>query len=99
MAVSPEGVREDMLPEKWAAIAGFERKVLGLEMEGAGLFYTLSVYNDELAPGQHRCEVLLVKGVMDFADPDKDDAFKLYGLGCMDALSLEQVCTCGSIYR
>ncbi len=78
VAVSPAHVRSDMLEERWKEISKFERKVLAVEMEGAALFYAHMLYNEGLSPGQSRCEVLLVKGVMDFADPDKDDSFKEY---------------------
>jgi nucleoside phosphorylase len=70
VAISPSGVRSDMTPEVWAEIVKFERKVLGVEMEGVGLF---------ASGARHRtATVLFAKGVMDFADQYKDDSFKQY---------------------
>ena len=56
----------------WAFISPAMRKTLGLDMEGAVL--------GELAhrQRQHAIDAVVMKGVMDFADPDRDDHFKAF---------------------
>lgn len=79
MAISPDGVRSDMTKEKWERISKFERKVLGVEMEGYGLFSAILRYNENNNNADKpRCEVLLVKGVMDFALNKESDEYKPY---------------------
>jgi nucleoside phosphorylase len=77
VAVSSAYVRGDMSTEMWAPIVAFERKVLGIEMEGSGLYEAVVAYNEREA-GQRRAEVLLAKGVMDYGDDEKDDTAKVY---------------------
>jgi nucleoside phosphorylase len=75
--VSNTHVRGDMTKEKWDKIASFERKVLGVEMEGTAFFEAARIFNENRKDGRNT-GVVFVKGVMDFADEDKDDGFKQY---------------------
>lgn len=63
-------VKEDL--EIFPTIARYERKVLALEMEGAAIGTVAEVEDVEYC--------IIVKGVSDFADPDKDDHFQEYAI-------------------
>jgi|SRR5579859_1062123 len=60
-------------PETVKIIQGQHRNVLGIEMEGYGVFAAA-----EGAAG-FRPKVLVIKSVVDFADADKNDRFQSYG--------------------
>ena len=57
-------VRKD--PEIFDRIAPYERNVLGLEMEAAGIGYVAE---------QSAIPSIIVKGVADYGDHEKDDSF------------------------
>ncbi|HXZ16367.1 MAG TPA: hypothetical protein VEH77_10415, partial [Roseiarcus sp.] len=54
------------------AIHRYARKTLGVDMEGSALAAVAEI------EGVERC--LVVKGVQDYADPDKDDRFRHYAI-------------------
>ena len=56
-------------PELFSRLDIFERKTLGVEMESAAI---------GLVGSLHRVEVIVVKGVSDYADYDKNDGFHEY---------------------
>jgi nucleoside phosphorylase len=65
---SGNAVRAD--PEVWTSLGVAQRKIVAIEMEAA-----------TIATVAHECQVphwLIAKGVMDHADPDKDDRFKAF---------------------
>jgi nucleoside phosphorylase len=59
-------------PEVWSFVSSHMRKTLGLEMEAAALGMLADAHH------QRRLDVLVMKGVMDFADHGRDDHFKEY---------------------
>ncbi len=78
IAVDQSAVRSDLNEQKWRdlATAMAQRKMIALEMEGVALYSTADNYNQ--AHPDQRVKVLLVKGVTDFADAEKDDTFQQY---------------------
>jgi nucleoside phosphorylase/dephospho-CoA kinase len=72
--VAPMGtgspVQED--PELFPTIARYMRKVLAVEMEAAAIGVVAEIENVD--------SFIIVKGVVDYADPEKDDHFRFYAI-------------------
>lgn len=75
-------VRADLDTEKWVALAKevADRDLVALEMEAHGLYHaTDAINNSDNQEDRPIVQTILVKGVSDLADPDKDDQFQTYG--------------------
>jgi nucleoside phosphorylase len=75
-------VRADLDTEKWVALAKevADRDLLAIEMEAHGLYHATQAINDsDHQQTRPIVQTILVKGVSDLADPDKDDQFHTYG--------------------
>jgi nucleoside phosphorylase len=68
-------VEEDMV-NLWPTLTGAVRNTLAVEMEGYGVFQAVREYNTH-NPKPH-CSVILVKGVMDLGNHQKNDFYKNY---------------------
>ena len=74
-------VRADLNREKWLALAKevADRDLVALEMEAHGLYHATNVINNsDHQQDRPIVQTILVKGVSDLADPDKDDQFQTY---------------------
>ena len=74
-------VRADLSPDDWRRMEEEgDRNVLGLEMEGYGIYQAVYRYNTQHhSEPRPQTQALLVKGVSDVGDPEKDDEFHKYG--------------------
>lgn len=72
-------VRGDIDEKKWIQYANElgARDLYGLDMEGIGLYQAINTLNADHR--RNRMKVLMVKGVSDLADADKDYQFHTYG--------------------
>lgn len=78
-AVSPNSVVGNLNDLKWTELSEdiAQRDTLALEMESHAVYQTVHDYNSRVSDAPH-IKVLVVKGVVDFADGDKDDSFHDY---------------------
>ena len=81
MATDVSRVRADLSKEDWKEMeAKGDRNLLGLEMEGYGLYEAVHRYNSiNYEDPRPKVQVLLIKGVSDVGDPEKGDEFHKYG--------------------
>ena len=82
MATDVSAVRADLSPRDWEemAVKYHQRNLIGLEMEGYGLYETVKSYNEtHHDDGRPQVQVILMKGVSDVGDPEKEDQFHAYG--------------------
>ena len=81
MATDVSRVRADLSAEAWQEMEEKrDRNLSGLEMEGYGLYEAVHKYNGiNYEDNRPKVQVLLIKGVSDVGDPEKDDQFHKYG--------------------
>ena len=81
MATDVSAVRADLSKSDWKEMeAKWDRNLVGLEMEGYGLYEAVNKYNSiNYENNRPKVQVLLMKGVSDVGDPEKDDQFHKYG--------------------
>jgi hypothetical protein len=82
IATDVSTVRADLSKKDWEEMSRMynQRNLIGLEMEGYGLYETVKSYNETHHEyGRPQTQVILMKGVSDVGDPEKDDQFHDYG--------------------